>query len=79
MVLKPGIAPFLSVGKVWKKIKSHGTQTQGVFIIKNCWVWKKIKLHGTQTHATPKGHLKGSKITGYSNRACFLSNGSQTG
>ena len=79
MVLKQGVSPYKPGSLVWKKIKLHGTQTQGVFIIKKCWAWKKIKLHGTQT-SSGLGHSRGAvwkkiKLHGTQTPRCFASLG----
>ena len=39
-----GIAPFLSVGKVWKKIKLHGSQTSKISSENGTKLWKKSKI-----------------------------------
>ena len=36
---------------VWKKIKSHGTQTEEPQDFSILKAWRKVKLHGTQTRA----------------------------
>ena len=54
LTMSRGWCQTLSILMVWKKIKLHGTQTQGFQIIRlqSYWqraVWKRIELQGSQT------------------------------